>query len=147
VDLAGHSQGTAHCGAYLNSDPAHAAKVAHYINFSGTPRQDLGASLTIDGTEVLTSENAGEDALAMPALNGGVVGFFMYDANTNGQTDLGLVASVPFLAFTDVFMDAVEPRFIEVGFTTGSEDESIAGRTVRIPNWTSDDALILVMLQ
>ena len=36
VDLAGHSQGTAHCGAYL-SDPAHAAKVAHYINFSGSP--------------------------------------------------------------------------------------------------------------
>ncbi len=39
VDLAGHSQGTAHCGAYL-SDPAHAAKVAHYINFSGSP--DVG---------------------------------------------------------------------------------------------------------
>jgi pimeloyl-ACP methyl ester carboxylesterase len=39
VDLAGHSQGTAHCGAYM-SDPAHAAKVAHYINFSGTP--DVG---------------------------------------------------------------------------------------------------------
>src|SRR5262249_23216878 len=34
VDLAGHSQGTAHCKVYLG-DPAHAAKVAHYINFSG----------------------------------------------------------------------------------------------------------------
>jgi hypothetical protein len=36
VDLAGHSQGTFHCGSYLN-DPTHAARVAHYLNFSGTP--------------------------------------------------------------------------------------------------------------
>ncbi|HKP58806.1 MAG TPA: hypothetical protein VJV78_18925 [Polyangiales bacterium] len=34
VELAGHSQGTGHCVRYLN-DPAHAAKVAHYINYSG----------------------------------------------------------------------------------------------------------------
>jgi pimeloyl-ACP methyl ester carboxylesterase len=34
VDLAGHSQGTGHCDNYMK-DPAHAAKVAHYINFSG----------------------------------------------------------------------------------------------------------------
>jgi hypothetical protein len=36
VDLAGHSQGTFHCGSYLGN-PDHAARVAHYINFSGTP--------------------------------------------------------------------------------------------------------------
>jgi hypothetical protein len=110
-------------------------------------RQDLGGSLTIDGVEVLTSENAGEAALDTPALDGGVVGFFMYDANVNQQTDLGLVTSAPFLSFTDVFMDASEPRFIEVSFTAGSEDESIVDRTVRIPNWPSDEALILVTLQ
>jgi hypothetical protein len=34
VELAGHSQGTGHCVNYL-SDPAHAAKVAHYVNYSG----------------------------------------------------------------------------------------------------------------
>jgi pimeloyl-ACP methyl ester carboxylesterase len=34
VDLAGHSQGTGHCVNYLG-DPAHAAKVAHYISYSG----------------------------------------------------------------------------------------------------------------
>lgn len=34
VVLAGHSQGTSHCTTYLR-DPAHAAKVAHYINYSG----------------------------------------------------------------------------------------------------------------
>jgi len=34
VDLAGHSQGTFHCGQYLAN---HASRVAHYINFSGVP--------------------------------------------------------------------------------------------------------------
>jgi pimeloyl-ACP methyl ester carboxylesterase len=125
--------------------PGHTALIGRWDG--GGFRQDLGASLTIDGMEVLTSENAGEGALATPALDGGVVGFFMYDANTNGQTDLGLVASAPFLSFTDVFMDAAEPRFIEVRFTAGSEDESIVGQTLRIPNWPSNGALILMMLQ
>ena len=125
--------------------PGHAALIARWDG--GGFRQDLGASLKIDGMEVLTSENAGEEALAQPALDGGVVGFFMYDANTNGQTDLGLVTSSPFLAFTDVFMDATEPRFIDVGFTAGSEDESIVDRKLKIPNWPSDDELLLMVLQ
>lgn len=34
VELAGHSQGTGHCTYYLG-DPERAAKVAHYINYSG----------------------------------------------------------------------------------------------------------------
>lgn len=110
-------------------------------------RHDLGASLTIDGTGVLTSENAGEDALATGALDGGVVGFFMYDANSNAQTDLGLVGTAPFLSFTDVFLDAAQPRFLELSFTAGSEDETIVEQRLKIPNWPSSDALILVMFQ
>lgn len=110
-------------------------------------RQDLGASLTIDGVEVLTDENAGATAMSTGALDGGVVGFFMYDNNTNQQTELGLVSSAPFLSFTDVFMDATLPRFLELSFTAGSEDPSIVDQHIRIPNWPSDDALILVMLQ
>ncbi|MGH7788391.1 MAG: alpha/beta fold hydrolase [Candidatus Binatia bacterium] len=125
--------------------PGHAALIARWDG--GGFRQDLGASLTIDGVEVLTSENAGEGALATPALGGGVVGFFMYDADTNGQTSLGLIASAPFLSFTDVFMDAATPRFMEVRFTAGSEDASIVEQTLRIPNWPSDGALLLMMLQ
>jgi pimeloyl-ACP methyl ester carboxylesterase len=125
--------------------PGHTALIGRWDG--GAFRQDLGASLTIDGMEVLTSENAGEGALATGALDGGVVGFFMYDANTNGQTELGLVSSAPFLAFTDVFMDATEPRFIEVRFTAGSEDDSIVEQELRIPNWPSDGALLLMMLQ
>lgn len=69
----------------------------------------------------------------------------MYDADSDGQTDLGLVTSAPFLSFTDVFMDASQPRFIELSFTAGSEDETIVDQKVKLPNWPSSDALIPVM--
>jgi len=98
--------------------------------------------LTIDGAEVLTSENAGDQALATAALGGGVVGFFLYDANLNLATDLGLVASAPFLAFTDVFVDAREPRFVELEFTAGSEDPSIVASRIEVSNWPSNDILV-----
>jgi glucose/arabinose dehydrogenase len=125
--------------------PGHAALIARWDG--GGFRQDLGASLTIDGLEVLTSENAGEAALETGTLDGGVVGVFMYDADVNGQTSLGLVYSAPFLSFTDVFLDASTPRFLAVRFTGGSEDPSIVGQSLLIPNWPSDDALILMMFQ
>jgi pimeloyl-ACP methyl ester carboxylesterase len=125
--------------------PNHVSVVVRWDG--GAFRQDLGAGLTVDGVEVLTSENAGTAALATGALGGGVVGLFMYDANTNGRTDLGLAASAPFLAFTDVFMDASQPRFVELGFSAGSEDESIVGRELKVPNWPSSDAMILVVFQ
>jgi pimeloyl-ACP methyl ester carboxylesterase len=125
-------------------NPAHAALIGRWDG--GAFRHDLGASLTIDGSEVLTSENAGEDAFSTPTLDGGVVGLFMYDDNLNRATDLGLVASAPFLSFTDVFMDATEPAFIDVRFVAGSEDETF-DRSLRIPNWPSDEALLLVFFQ
>jgi pimeloyl-ACP methyl ester carboxylesterase len=125
--------------------PGHVALIARWDG--GAFRQDLGASLTIDGAEVLTSENAGEEALALNTLRGGVVGLFLYDADTDGETDLGLVTSAPFLSFSDVFMDAARPEFVELAFTAGSEDESIVAQMARIPNWPSDGALILVMFQ
>ncbi len=126
-------------------EEGHTALIARWDG--GGFRHDLGASLTIDGVEVLTDENAGSEAMMSAELDGGVVGFFMYDDDLDAQTDLGLVESSPFLSFTDVFMDAVTPRFIEVSFTAGSEDPSIADLTLRIPNWPSDDALLLMMLQ
>lgn len=126
-------------------DPGHTALIARWDG--GGFRHDLGASLVIDGAEVLTSENAGDDAMATAALDGGVVGLFMYDADLDGQTDLGLADSAPFLSFTDVFMDTAEPRFIEVSFTAGSEDPAVADQTLRIPNWPSDEALLLMMFQ
>lgn len=125
--------------------PGHAALIARW--YGGGFRQDLGASLTIDGAEVLTGENAGLEAMAGAALDGGVVGLFMYDADTDRRTDLGLVTSAPFLAFTDVFLDAAVPRFLEVRFTAGRGDPSVVGQRLRIPNWPSSEALILVVFQ
>jgi len=125
--------------------PGHTALIARWDG--GGFRQDLGASLTIDGVEVLTTQNAGAEALANPALDGGVVGLFMYDADVDRRTSLGLVTSAPFLSFTDVFVDATAPRFAEVSFTAGSGDPSFTERKVRIPNWPSSEALILVMFQ
>ena len=125
--------------------PHHTALVARWAG--GAFRQDLGASLTVDGSEVLTSENAGTAALATRALNGGVVGLFMYDANQNAQSDLGLAYSTSFLAFTDVFMPATTPRFIELTFTPGSEESTNTGTTATIANWPSSEALVSVMFQ
>ena len=124
-------------------------QIAHRIArwAGGAFRQDLGGSLTIDGAEVLTSQNAGTAAFAVQALNGGVVGLFMYDANENRQTDLGLVYSAPFLAFTDVFMDASTPQFVALSFTPGSEESASVGDPLTISNWPSADALVSVMFQ
>jgi pimeloyl-ACP methyl ester carboxylesterase len=91
VDLAGHSQGTRHCGEYLNSDPAHRAKVAHYINFSGSP--DVGAVETLSissekdlrntphhatGSNVTTFTLTDEDHFAVAASTRSFVELFRY---------------------------------------------------------------------
>jgi pimeloyl-ACP methyl ester carboxylesterase len=60
VDLAGHSQGTGHCDNYLK-DPAHAAKVAHYINFSGAgmvPNNVASLSLSSENDLMGTTHHA-----------------------------------------------------------------------------------------
>ena len=125
--------------------PNHAALVVRWDG--GAFRQDLGARLQVNGVDVLTSDNAGAAALASNSLRGGVVGFFAYDHNLNGMTDLGLPFSGPFIAFTDVFMDASAPKFIELEFTAGSEDASIVRSKLRIPNFPSSDVLMLAMFQ
>jgi hypothetical protein len=125
--------------------PNHAEVTARWAG--GSFRQDLGASLKIDGNEVLTDANAGAGAFTNQSLNGGVVGFFMYDANQNMKTDLGLVDSSPFLAFTDVYMQASTPSFVELSFTAGSEDSASVGNKATVSNWPSSDALMVVMFQ
>jgi hypothetical protein len=125
--------------------PHHAALVARWTG--GAFRQDLGASLTIDGAEVLTSEVAGAAALTNPNLAGGVVGLFLYDANTNAATDLGLVHSAPFIAFTDVFVDATTPKFVDLSFTAGAGDSAAVAIGAKIANWPSSDALVNVVFQ
>jgi hypothetical protein len=71
----------------------------------------------------------------------------MYDGNKNGKTDLGLLTSAPFLAFTDVFIDAKTPNFVELSLTPGSEEPSSMNNKVIISNWPSNGALLNVMFQ
>jgi pimeloyl-ACP methyl ester carboxylesterase len=113
----------------------------------GAFRQDLGASLKLNGAEILTTENAGTQALMNGSLNGGVVGLFLEDKNKNGKTDLGLVDETAFIAFTDVFIDAKTPNFVGFSLTPGSEDPTIVGTQAVISNYPSSGAIISVFFQ
>ena len=113
----------------------------------GAFRQDLGASLKVNGTEVLTPENAGATALMNSSLGGGVSAIFMEDKNKNGKTDLGLVDSAAFIAFTDVFIGAKTPNLVELTFTPGSEDTSIVDQKAVFSNWPSTDQIINLTFQ
>lgn len=121
---------------------------AFVVRWSGGAfRKDLGASLTVDGEEVLTDENSGKAALASDTLGGGTVAIFMYDNDKDGKTDHGLPHSTSFIAFSDVFVDATEPKFVDLSFTAGSEDEATVEVPIRISNWPSKDLLVSVVFQ
>ncbi len=126
-------------------DPNSSTVIAQWLG--GAFRQDLGASLKVNGSEVLTSQNAGDEAFMTSALAGGVVGLFLEDKNKNGMSDLGLVDSTYFIAFTDVFIDAKTPNQVQLSFTAGSEDTAVVGDTVVISNWPSSGALMNVFFQ
>jgi pimeloyl-ACP methyl ester carboxylesterase len=117
-------------------------------------RQDLGASLTVNGVEVLDSANSGTQAAMTGAssgglapLQGGVAAIFMEDANMNGKTDLGLVYDTTFIAFTDVFISASKPAFVDLSFTGGSEDPATVAMPLVIDNWPSTQGLVYMMFQ
>ncbi len=58
IDLAGHSMGTTMSQRYLFSSEARAAKVAHYVNIDGMPRQKLpGGVPTLAVWAAMTGEN------------------------------------------------------------------------------------------
>lgn len=114
-------------------DAGHVAMIGRYLG--GAFRYDLQNSLKINGQEVLTPENAGK--------SDSVVGFFMYDGNLNGESDFGaLFGPSSFLVGTDVYVDATEPAWIELEWydpTNGNDPI-----TMKVPNWPSDEALILL---
>jgi pimeloyl-ACP methyl ester carboxylesterase len=110
-------------------------------------RQDLGASLQVNGTEVLTSDNSGIDAGMTQDLQGGVAALFMEDANQNGKTDLGVPYMTTFIAFTDVFVNASQPSFVNLTFTAGSEDTSTVTVPLTAVNYPSTQGLVEVVFQ
>jgi hypothetical protein len=74
-----------------------------------------------------------------------VVGFFMFDDNTNQQTDLGLCAGRTGSFIHRRIRRRDSTALIEV-HTAGSDTTTVDQR-LQIPNWPSSDALILFMLQ
>jgi pimeloyl-ACP methyl ester carboxylesterase len=110
-------------------------------------RQDLGASLKVNGTEVLSSDNSGLNAAMSMALQGGVAALFLEDANKNGKTDLGLPYSTTFIAFTDAFIGATTPAFVNLTFSAGSEDPATVNVPIAIDNYPSSQGLVGVMFQ
>jgi pimeloyl-ACP methyl ester carboxylesterase len=113
----------------------------------GGIRQDLGASLKVNGAEVLSSDNSGLNAAMTMSLQGGVAALFLEDANKNGKTDLGLAYSTTFIAFTDAFVSAAQPAFVNLTFTGGSEDPATVDVPVAIDNYPSTQGLVEVVFQ
>jgi pimeloyl-ACP methyl ester carboxylesterase len=114
------------------SDDRHTVLVVRQA--AGAFRKDLGDSLTVDGVEILN------DAIAVASTSS--VALFLFDANLNGQTEGGALASyanTPFVKGSDVFMQAAEPRFLELRFN---------GQALRVPNWPSaSEGQTLVMFR
>ncbi len=104
-------------------DPGHAVMAARYL--AGVFRADWGNSLTIDGAEVLTADNAGTST--------NVTGLFMFDANLNRRSDLGRVYNVSFLWGTDVYIDATTPRWLDIQW----RNEEGHTASFKVPNWPS----------
>jgi len=104
--------------------------------YGGAFRMDLGASLQANGSETLSAQAAGAP-MTMGNLIGGTVGLFLEDHNGNTTSSLGLITSAPFIAFTDVYMQATTPAFIPMTFTAGSEDTDKVSVPVVLSNWPS----------
>jgi hypothetical protein len=118
--------------------PNHVGLVARYV--AGALRRDWGNSLKIDGQELLTEVNA--PRREQPGESS-VIGAFMYDANENGQSELGAVfGPASFLVGTDVFLDAKAPRWMQVEWTN-EENRSIV---MKVPNWPSERNLASINL-
>jgi hypothetical protein len=64
-----------------------------------------------------------------------VTGLFMYDANQNKASDLGVVYNLSFLWHTDVYVDATTPRWIDVEWT----NEEGRTATLKIANWPASE--------
>lgn len=109
--------------------PAQSAVVFRAMN--GAFRKDLGQSLKIDGEEILTDETAGRSTTTAV--------LFAYDDMSDQESNLGSIWTlpIPFIFATDFFIDAAEPRWVEVDWN---------GDKIYIPNLPSDDYLMSVIL-
>jgi pimeloyl-ACP methyl ester carboxylesterase len=112
VELMGHSQGTGHCMNYLTA-PEHAAKVAHYVNLSGT-----GTVANDVKTLSISSQNDIGGMLRHNDNAEKVVSFVDED-------HMGLASSTR--AFEEIYKYLVgkDPKYTEI--QCGDEDVTIEG--------------------
>jgi hypothetical protein len=114
--------------------------------YGGAFRTDLGASLQVNGSETLSAQAAGAPTTS-GNLIGGTVGLFLENHSGTTMSNLGLVTSAPFIAFTDVYIQATTPAFIPMTFTAGSEDLDRVSVPVVLSNWPSSQVLLSVIFQ
>lgn len=79
----------------------------------------------VDGFPMLNEDNA-----PTPATN---VGYYLYDANSDGVSDGGSVITGTFVNSSDIYMPADEPAFINVTF---------GAQTIKVPNWPSGGGVL-----
>jgi len=93
---------------------------------SGAFRPDHGDTLTVNGTEILNSEDATTKTVT--------VALFGFDANKDGKSELGVTSEpgAPFVPYfirgTDLFIASSPPAFVQLNFD---------GLQMAVPNWPS----------
>jgi hypothetical protein len=103
VDLVGHSRGTAESRTYL-SDPARAAKVAHYANIAGRPSNNVG------GVPTLVVGSAGDKIVGVPVAQEGAKA-----ANIPDQDHVKICTSTEsFEQVYTFFNDGEKPRTLKI---------------------------------
>ncbi len=103
VDLVGHSRGTGESRTYL-SDPARAAKVAHYANIAGRASNNVG------GVPTLVVGSAGDKIAGAPVAQDGAKA-----ANIPGQDHVKVCTSTEsFEQVYTFFNDGEKPRTLKI---------------------------------
>jgi len=116
IDLVGHSRGTAESRTYL-SDPARAAKVAHYANIAGRPSNNVG------GVPTLVVGSAEDKIVGAPVAQEGAKA-----ANIPGQDHVKVCTSTEsFEQVYTFFNDGDKPRTLKIE----PEKEILAGGYVK----------------
>jgi hypothetical protein len=115
VDLLGHSLGTGLMQAYLNSDPARAANVAHYVNLDGAQ-----ASAPPGGVPTLAVWGAGDPSREVTGAS---------NVRFPDQTHVEVVTSTETFSEIYRFFNDAEPQFTEVVRQRPGE-VTIGGRTL-----------------
>ena len=131
VDLVGHSLGTAVSQSYLNSSPARAARVAHYVNLDGATATALPG-----GVPTLAIWGEGNDARSITGAT---------NVHLSDESHTQTVTSAPSFAAQFEFLTGHKPRTTLVLPQLGHVE--LAGRAVLFPSNAGAEGAILRVYQ